>query len=354
MDLLDQDEALEPVDMEPPDSPTSVDDRRRQFVVRRLVAIGAGILILILIVFGVRGILDARKTRAFENYVNDLTSLVNESDQLSQALFGRLEGGEQTSDLSFEAQLNSDKAAAETLLSRAIALGPPDQLRAANANIVLAFELRRDGLADIAAQLPNATADQGSDRAIQRITNQMDVFFASDVIYKRGRDGATIALAKEGVPGEIPKSQFLPSPPPDWLDEIVVAEAIGQATGNLTPGVGGVHGLGLISTSINEVQLTAGAETTVTILEGSPELMVQVQNQGESDEADIEVSFTLNGITGKETISTIAPNATETVTIPINPAPPTDQPLSLQVDVAPVAGEVVEDNNTAEYTVRIL
>ena len=351
--LDDHDEALEPVDTDHSDSALGANDRRRQFVVRRLVAIGAGILILILVVFGVRGILDARKTRAFENYVSDLSALAAESDQLSQSFFGRLDGAEQTSDLSFEAQVNTDKAAAETLVTRAAALDPPDQLRPANGNVVLAFELRRDGLAEIAAQLPNAAADQGAQRANRRITNQMGVFFASDVLYSRGRDDATVVLAEEAIPGEIPASQFLPGPPPNWLDEATVTEAVGNATGNLAPGVGGVHGLGLISTSINGVQLTAGTETTVTVTEGNPELSVQVQNQGESDESDIGVSFTLNGITGKETISTIAPDATETVTIPINPAPPVGQPLSLEVVVDTVAGEQVEDNNRADYTVII-
>lgn len=350
LEFLDHDEELEPVDT---DSQLSGDDRRRQFVVRRLVAISAGILILILVVFGVRGILDARKTRAFENYVNDLSALASQSDQLSQNFFARLDGAEQSSDLSFEAQVNTDKAAAETLVSRAVALDPPDELRASNGSVVLAFELRRDGLAEIAAQLPAASADQGANRANRRITNQMGVFFASDVLYARGRDDATIVLAEEAINREIPKSQFLPSPPPNWLDEATVTAALGNATGNLAPGVGGVHGLGLIATSLNGVPLSAGTETTVTVIEGTPELQVQVQNQGEADESDIGVSFTLNGINGEKKISTIAPQETQTVTIPINPAPPVGQPLTLQVSVDTVPGEQVADNNSAEYTVRI-
>ena len=353
MEFLDHDEELEPVDTDPQDSQLSGDDRRRQFVVRRLVAVGTGILILILVVFGVRGILDARKTRAFENYVNDLSALASQSDQLSQNFFGRLDGASQSSDLSFEAQINTDKAAAETLVSRAVALDPPDELEIANGSVVLSFELRRDGLAEIAALLPAAAADQGANRANRQITNQMGVFFASDVIYARGRDDATVALAEEAINREIPKSQFLPSPPPNWLDEATVTAALGNATGNLAPGIGGVHGLGLIATSLNGVPLTAGTETTVTVIEGTPELQVQVQNQGEADESDIGVSFTLNGINGEKKISTIAPQETRTVTIPINPAPPVGQPLTLQVSVDTVPGEQVADNNSAEYTVRI-
>ncbi len=350
MEFLDHDEALEPVEADLSDQSASVDERRRQFVVRRLVAIGAGILILILIVLGAREILDARKTRAFENYVNDLTALAGESDQLSQSFFGRLQGAEQTSDLSFEAQVNGDKATAETIAIRASALDPPDPLRAGNADIVLAFELRRDGLAAIAAQVSAASADQGADQANRRITNQMDVFFASDVLYSRGRGDASVSLTEEGVPGESPKSQFLPSPPPDWLDEATVAEAFSQVEGP-GPATGGVHGLGLIATSINGVQLTPGSETTITVVEGNPEIAIEVQNQGESDESDIGVSFTLNEISGNERISNLAPGETETVTIAISPAPPAGQPVSLDVVVEAVPGEQVEDNNQLQYTV---
>jgi hypothetical protein len=56
------------------DSPSGGRGRRgadaldqRQIFVRRLIALGAGILVVILLLLAVRGCLDARKERGFEN-----------------------------------------------------------------------------------------------------------------------------------------------------------------------------------------------------------------------------------------------------------------------------------------------
>ena len=54
-------------------------------------ALGVGVLILILLVLGIRGCLNARKERGFENYVRDLDAIVTESKQLSETFFNRLE-----------------------------------------------------------------------------------------------------------------------------------------------------------------------------------------------------------------------------------------------------------------------
>lgn len=353
MELQDQDEAFDAVDSDLSAAPLSPADRRRQFMMRRLVAIGAAILILVLIVLGVRGILDARKTRAFENYVNDLSALVAESDSLSQSFFGRLEsGGEQGSDLSFEAQIDADRATAETLAARAVALDPPDELSGANSNIVLAFDLRRDGMTEIAAQVNDLTSEdaEAQRRAIRRITRQMDAFFASDVLYSRGRTEATGVLAEQQISAEIPESQFLPDEP-NYLDEAVVADAFNVAAGGSSAPPGAVRGLGLGAVSINDVPLVPGADTTVTVTEGRPELTVEVQNQGEAEESDVAVSFTLGGTTGSENISTIAAGEAQTVTLPINPAPAAGAPTSLEVVVDPVPGEQIEENNRANFTV---
>ncbi|MGI9557822.1 MAG: CARDB domain-containing protein [Solirubrobacterales bacterium] len=351
MEFHDQDDAFEAGDGESA-APLSAEDKRRQYVIRRLVAIGAAILILVLLVLAVRGILDARKTRAFENYVNDLTALVAESDATSQAFFTRLSGSQQGSDLSFEAQIDADRASTETLAARANALDPPDELASANEDIVLAFELRTEGMTVIASEVNNLTADddQAAQRAIRRITRQMGVFFASDVIYARGRDEATAVLAEENITAEIPPSQFLPNDQ-NWLDETVVAGAFGEAGGAVPPGSTGVRGLGLGPVSINEVVLVPDAETTVAVGEGNPELTVEVQNQGEAEESDVAVSYTLGGTDGQENISTIAAGESELVTLPINPAPETGVPTTLEVMVDPVPGEEIEANNRATYTV---
>ncbi len=64
---------------------------RQQILIRRGLALGGGLLLLILIVLGVKGCLDARKDRALSDYARDVTQIVEETDQTSKALFDKLD-----------------------------------------------------------------------------------------------------------------------------------------------------------------------------------------------------------------------------------------------------------------------
>jgi subtilase family serine protease len=57
------------------------------------------------------------------------------------------------------------------------------------------------------------------------------------------------------------------------------------------------------------------------------------------------------GSTVEGSISSIEAGETETVTIPLTPAP--SGQVTLEVDVQPVPGEQVADNNRASYTVNL-
>ncbi len=86
------------------------------------------------------------------------------------------------------------------------------------------------------------------------------------------------------------------------------------------------------------------------VAEETPEVEVQVQNQGESTENGVTVSVTVSGgTTLQQDISSIEAGATETVTIPLTPAPKGE--VTLEVEAEPVPGEEVSENNEASYTV---
>lgn len=326
-------------------------DQRRQIMQRRLTAFGGCVLVIILLVFGIRGCLDARKTRSFENYANDLAALVTESNQLSKSFFNRLSNPEGASDLSFEAEVNADRGTAEGLLDRAQAIDVPGEVEDGHADVVLALELRRDGLAAIGAQIKTALGDKGHNQAIAQITEHMKMFLASDVLFERGRGQIIAAFSAEAIEATVPESRFFPESP-DYLDRTEVETGLAGVSGSVGE-VSGVHGLGLLSTSVAGVALTQGAEATITTA-GTPELIAEVQNQGESRESDVTVRFTLSGggptIRGQETISAIEPGETQAVTLPISPPPPSGSPLTLEVNVVPVPGEQVSDNNEATFT----
>src|SRR6201989_548058 len=61
---------------------------RQQIMLRRLLALGGALGILILVVLGVKGCLDARARNALSDYARNVEQLVNETAQTSKNFFG--------------------------------------------------------------------------------------------------------------------------------------------------------------------------------------------------------------------------------------------------------------------------
>jgi hypothetical protein len=127
----------------------------------------------------------------------------------------------------------------------------------------------------------------------------------------------------------------------------------GASTGG-TPS--GVHGTMLEKVVVQPAgtQLSTTAETTI---KASTDLAfdVSVQNSGENQEVRIEVTLTIpkgtTPIVKKQTIDLLDIGETKTVTFKDFPEVPFGEKTSVQVSVAPVAGETRTDNNSAEYPV---
>jgi hypothetical protein len=357
--FLDEDE-LEPAE---PGARRYGADRQRQYLVRRFLALGVGVLILILLLLGIRGCLDARKERGFENYARDLDGIVSDSNQLSQTFFGRLQaedtgqgqgqnaGG---SDLELQAQIAGDRNTAEGLLERVEGLDTPGDLEGAQDELMQSFELRRDGLAGIAEQIPTALGTEGQSEAIDAIANHMKEFLASDVLYARARADILAVLQDEEITADIEGSVFLPDPVEEWLDPVQLTTQItGAAADEIDCQVCGTE---LLSTTLNpgEVVLTPDSLNTVA-LDNAPEIDVEVQNGGDSEITGLVVNFELTGgaepIQGETTIDRIASGGVETATLAFDPVPETGIELSLEVNVVPVAGETLTDNNSATYAI---
>ncbi len=328
-------------------------DHQRQIMVRRAMGVGVIVLLLILIVFGIRGCLDARKERSFENYARDLNAIAAQSQQLSDDFFTRLSDPGNRSALTFEAQIDTYRGSAESLASRVEELNTPDELKGAQSELELAVELRRDALIGISDQISVALGDQGRREAVDSIAGYMRYFLASDVLYERARAQINAELQDQGIDATAPESIFLADQ--RWLDPLEVSSALALVSGE-QQATSGTHGLALYQTTIQPGDVTLDPSSAATISgTGSPEIEVQVQNQGDSEEADIGVSFELTGgtqtISGDATIPRVAAGAIQTATIPIDPAPDSGQQLTLEVTVQPVLGEQIASNNRSTYQV---
>jgi hypothetical protein len=355
--FLDEDDSFPPVATEPEETRVPP-ERQRVFMVRRLAAVGVGILILILLVLGIRGCLNARKERAFENYVSDLTTLTDQSNQLSAGFFARLDDPKNLTELQFETEIRADRSTAEGLLSRAEDLDPPGDLSGAQEQVELAFELRRDALGAIADNVGAAFGNEDPLGALAQITDQMSDFLASDVLYRRARDEIAAVLSDEGISEKVPESDFFPresdgAPDLEWLDETTISEKLAGVTGTEAEGAA-LHGLGITSVLVNGTDVSPDTDNTVSG-NGNPEVEVAVTNQGDTEESDVNVEVSVSGegepISSEETIPKLDPAATETATVPLDPAPPTGTPVTIEVFVPLVLGEQVSDDNEFSYDV---
>jgi hypothetical protein len=330
---------------------------RQTLMARRGIAAGAGLLVLILLIFGIKGCLDARKEQAFKDYVQDVDSIGKESVQERAQLFALLQGrGGRNQAVNIANTLNNLRLQSAQLLDRAKGLDPPGELSSAQRYLVQTIDFRREGLAAIADALPTTLGDQDRRRGTTAVAQQMQVFLASDVIYSR-RFVTNLAtqLKNENLAGQvrIPTSQFLPTV--QWIDPTFVTDRVdgirsGRGGGPAAPGL---HGTGLGTVTLGGQTLSPGATATIT---AGADLAIQVQviNQGENDETGVNVKVTLGRGGSAQTlegrIDSIPRGQTKSVSIPVKKTPPTGQAVPIAVEVAAVPGEKKTDNNKQTFS----
>jgi hypothetical protein len=319
-------------------------------MLRRGLALGGGLIVLILVVLGVKGCLDARASRELSDYARNVTQIVDETEQTSKDFFGKLESPGNLSVTEFTNEVTADSSAMSGFASRVDALSAPGDMGKAQSSLKLVYELRASAMAKIAGKMSTALGDAGSTKATAAIAKQMQTLLASDIVYEEVvRPEIDGVLAAKGVSGsDVPKSTFLQGGS-KWLEGTAVAEALSAISGSTGGETSGIHGLGIGGVSVNGVELVEGAPAVVSA-EETPEVEVQVENQGESTENGVSVSVSVDGGNTLEgTIESIAAGETGSALIPLTPAPKGQVTLEIKVETVP--GEKVSTNNEASYTV---
>jgi hypothetical protein len=318
-------------------------------MLRRGLALGGGLVVLILIVLGVKGCLDARAHRALTDYARNVEQIDKATEQTGKGFFGKLENPGNLSVTEFTAQVNADASAMDSLASRVDGLSAPGELSHAQSTLELTYELRKNAMDEIASKMSTALGVAGSAKAAGGIARQMQKLLASDVLYETiVRPEIDHGLESNGVEGGgVPKSTFLPST--EWLEESKVSAALSAVSGSTGAATSGVHGLELVGVSINGTELTTEGVSSV-VVEEAAEVEVSVENQGESTENGVQVAVSVNGGNTLEgTIEQIAAGEIGTTTIPLTPTPKGE--VTLEVKAGPVPGENITENNEATYTV---
>jgi hypothetical protein len=326
-------------------------------MVRRAVALGAGALILILLVVGVKGCLNSRTENALRDYNRNVTGIAKDSDQeVSKRLFELLNASQSSNAIDLAQNVNQIRSDADADVSRARNFDVPDDMKDAQLHLLEALTFRAEGVRVVAEQLKNITGS-GAQAAADRIAGAMSEFLASDVVYaQRVVPFVAQGLASHDIKDQqISGSRFLPDI--QWLDPAFVRKQLtGKGAGRTssTPAPG-THGHGLLDVKVNDVTLQPGGVLNRVAGGANPVFAVHFQNQGENDEFDVAIKVSVSGgprpVVKRIDQTTHGVTAGVVVQVPLGGTPPLNTPVRVTVQIVPVPGEVNVTNNTSTYTV---
>ncbi len=323
-------------------------------MVRRLVAAGVAVVLLIVIALVVNGCVKSEKQSSLKSYNRNVSQLAQESDeQVSHPLFVALSGASGKSALDVEQQVDELSLDQRKLAERVQSLSVPGEMTGAQRNLLLAFNLRAEGMSKLAALLPKALGGQAK-AASTLIAGDMEIFLASDVIYSQ-RVAPLIqeVLASNSITGlTTTATRFLPNI--GWLEASTVQMRItGQAASTSASGVApGHHGSVLKGVSVGTTTLEAEPALNHIAGGGSPAFTVMVENDGEFSETNVKVDVTITAggktLKGSGVIPTTEPGKTAKAEITVTGVP-LNLAAKIEVQVEPVPGETNHEGTKGTF-----
>lgn len=324
---------------------------RQAVQLRRAVALGVLLVVIVLIALGVHSCQVSADNSAMQTYANQAANLIQESNANGQALFRALDAAAGAGPTATQNAVNAAGAQARSLYHQAQQLGAPGQLASAQSKLALTLRMRADGIDAIAAQIQPALS--GNQSALDTVILQMARFYASDVLYKDyAAPEVYAAMSAAGVRfAGLPAGQFLPSL--DWLLPADVARALhvriaGSRSKAIAPGL---HGHQLNSVSVGATTLTPGGATN-TVASATPTFTLHFANTGTNPETGVVCRVTVNGtgVSGTATVPQTEPGHSYTCNVTLDAAVPAGtQTVVAQIEKVP--GETNLANNSLSYTV---
>jgi hypothetical protein len=326
--------------------------------VRRAVAAGVLVVILVLVVLGVHSCQVSQANSALRDYSNSVASVIRSSNSNGTRFFSLLaSGGSSSNATALQTQLNETRLTADAQLQRAQGFGAPGQVKTAQQQLLLALQLRQDGISNIANEIQPALQASTATAAVNSIAGEMARFYASDVLYKDyvlpGIVSAlhTAGIAVGGSSGEpIDSDQFLPNL--QWLQPSFIAQTlhttIKTASPNCTPSSQIGHSMNGVS--VGGTTLQTGS--TNTIPASPPPTFTLTIGTGTTTLTNVQLKVTLSGssISGQTVLPSTPANQDATGQVTLNGSPPPGN-YTLSATVVPAPCEKDTSNNTLTFPV---
>jgi hypothetical protein len=323
-------------------------------MLRRRVAAGVGVVLLIVVVLLINGCLKSEKRQSLKDYNRNVSLLAQESDsQVAHPLFTALAGASGKPALDVEVQVDQLRIQAQNIAAHAKSMSVPGEMTAAQRDLLLALDLRLEGITKVATLLPAALGGSNQE-ATAKIAGDMETFLASDVILsQRVVPLIQQTLSSNGIHGAATStSRFLPNG--GWLDPAtVLARVTGHSSGGSQASVApGTHATALVSTSVGTNTLEP--EPTINHISGggNPTFTVTAEDTGSNPESNVKVDINVTA-SGKQfkashAINSIQPGSKVNVEIPVNGIP-LGVASKIEVSVEPVPGQTSTEGGKSTY-----
>jgi hypothetical protein len=323
-------------------------------MVRRLVAAGVAIVLIIVVVLLVSGWLKSEKQQALKTYNHGVGALAQESEKTSHPLFVALSGATGKSALDVEQQIDELLTQTRAVADRASGLSVPGEMAAAQQDLLLALDLRTEAMTKLASLVPAALGGKAKQLS-PKIAGVMEIFLASDVIYSQ-RVAPLIeqTLASAGITGlSTASSRFLPNI--GWLEaNTVAARLAGESTSSSESAqtLSGHHGSALVGVSVGGTTLEPEPAINHISGGGNPTVTATVEDAGEFDEPNVKVDVTVTAA-GKQykasgVIGKTEPGKRANAEISLTGLP-VGQAAKIEVQVEPVPGETNHEGTKGAF-----
>ena len=327
-------------------------------MVRRAAALVIGLLVIVLLVVGINGCLNGRQEQALKDYNREVATIMRDADANVDAFYDTLSAGGQPS-TDVQSEINQLRIRAQALTKQAQGVDVPGDMRPAHRNVLLSLSLLQEAIGKVAEKLPAALSTDAATAvpAVRSIAGEIQAFDAANVVYNR-RGAALIkeVLDDNEIGGQtIQNASFVENY--GWLQPSTVARRINSQAGRGAGDAGtsepapGLHGHGLLSVSVGDLTLAAGANRIPAA--SNVTFSVKVANQGDNPETDVRVRVRIRGagdpISVQKVIDQTMAKTETTVAVPLGEAPPIGQPVTITAEVLPVGGEKNTTNNSVSY-----
>ena len=320
-------------------------------------------MILVLAAVGIHSCQVSQRNSALTSYANNVTTLIQNSSATANQFFGVLHSARSSSNSAGggSVQTQLDEAldglhGARSQLASARGMNVPDEVKNAHQELLLALQMRVDGISNVAANIQGALS--GSRPAVDEIAAEMARLYASDAVYKdyaAPETAAALHAANIAVGGsngvQIAQQQFVPDI--RWLDPSFVASQLQVSLGSSSSGklAPGTHGHALNSVSVAGTTLQTGS-TNIIPAKPPPTFTLNFSNTGQNIETNVvcKVAVSGTGISSTATVAQTTPGETTSCQVTLKSAPPTGS-AQVVATIEPVPGETNIANNTLTFPV---